>query len=704
MATLQQRNVDIFVEIGPQPILLGMGRQCFPDDLGLWLPSLRQGEADWQQMLSSLKALYLQGVNVDWAGFDRDYARCRVVLPTYPFQRERYWLRQNPSTDLFESWQDWFYKVIWQAQELEEVSTLEAGNWLIFTDQGGVGKQLANKLEAQGQSCTLIANDGSNLFQRVLSEQPPYQGIIYLWAADESQDRGKYDTAQFHCVNILHLLHAISKIGKSPRLWLVTRGTQAVEGSAVIGVEQAPLWGLGRTIMLEYPELQCVCIDLPAADQKMDEARALFNQLLSPDPENQVAFRQGRRYVARLVSEPIEHGQTAQIVQSNNSYLITGGLGGIGLQIAYKLVEQGARYLALTSRRGAVSEVAQKAVRELEQMGAKILVIKADVANQEDMARALDQTRAVAPLRGVIHAAGILDDGILLQQSDIRFERVMLPKIQGGWNLHILTQDDKLDFFVLFSSVASLFGSSGQGNYAAANAFLDALAHHRLGLGLPALSINWGPWAEVGMAARLGSKAEMNSEGMQFIDPKQGTALFAYLLNVQPTVQLAVMPLDLPKFQEYFYRSPLCSLLSTDQSAEIFDQQFVERLAALSVEDAWEELITEIGRVVTETLRLGSSQRPKQRLFELGMDSLMAIELRSRLQSLLGQPLPATVVFDYPSVEELAHYVKDEVLCFEKTQVNSMDNEVYSKEMDDLEKLSEDELEALLRQKIATFD
>ncbi len=713
MATLQQRNVDIFVEIGPQPILLGMGRQCFPDDNRLWLPSLRQVDDDWQQMLSSLKTLYLQGVDVDWFGFDRDYARSRVVLPTYPFQRERYWLRQTPSADLFEGKQDWLYKVIWQYQELDmpAISSEEAGSWLIFTDKDGVGEQLANKLKAQGQFCSLIANDGSNSLQHVLSEPLAYKGIIYLWAVDELQNSEKYETAQFHCVKILHLLHAMNKVGKSSHLWLVTRGSQAVEGyEAVLGVEQAPLWGLAQTIMLEYPELQCVCTDLPAVAHQMDEAQVLFNQILSNDNEDQVAFRQSKRYVARLVREPVNNVQaTQQIIQSNNSYLITGGLGGIGLQIAHHLVEQGAQYLTLTSRKGAVSPVAQKAVRELEQMGAKILVIKADVANPEDMAMALVQTRAVAPLRGVIHAAGIVDDGILLQQSEKRFERVMLPKIQGGWNLHILTQDDKLDFFVLFSSIASLFGSSGQGNYAAANAFLDALAHYRHGLGLPALSINWGPWAKVGMAARLGTKAEINNEGMNFINPKQGSAIFTDLLNVQPTVQITVMPVDLPKFQEHFSQSLLCSRLvpqkSTDQLVETFEKKFVERIATLSVEEAWECMITEIGQVVIETLRLGSSHNfdPKQRLFELGMDSLMAIELRSRLQSILGQPLSATVVFDYPSVDELARYVSEEILCLKNTQV-SMDNDIYLKEIDDLEKLSEDELEALLIEKIATFD
>ncbi len=161
------------------------------------------------------------------------------------------------------------------------------------------------------------------------------------------------------------------------------------------------------------------------------------------------------------------------------------------------MVAQGAKNLVLTGRRG-IAGTAQKTINQLEQAGAKVLVVTADVSNSEDVAQVLEGIKTnYPPLRGIFHAAGVLDDGVLMQQNWSRFAKVLAPKVQGAWNLHALTQDLPLDFFVCFSSVASLLGSPSQGNYAAANAFMDALVHYRRNLGLPGLSINWGPWAEV---------------------------------------------------------------------------------------------------------------------------------------------------------------------------------------------------------------
>lgn len=720
MSTLQDKNIDIFIEIGAQPVLLGMGRQCLPDHQGLWLPSLRQGQDDWQQMLNSLERLYLQGVDIDWLGFEQGYHRQRVVLPTYPFQRERYWSREMPLVDTSKNGEDWSYTVNWQPQVLNStVTSIEKNNhWLIISEHKNGAKSLMTTLEARGQTCTLIAPQASSLLQHNISEQlmiADYQNIIYLSAIEETQEIEKYDISQSHCSTVLALLHALNQVGKSSRLWLLTQGSQAIDKENLFSVEQAPLWGLARTIRLEYPELSCVCIDLEGQHHtegtQKNELLALSHQLLTPDDEDQIAFRDGKRYVARLATQSINKAQGISVVSADKSYLITGGLGGLGLLVARQLVEKGARYISLTSRQGIASPTTQKLIQELEQIGAKIAVIKADVAHQNDMVRALDQTRAMAPLGGVIHAAGVLDDGILLQQSPQRFAQVMLPKTKGSWHLHTLTQDDRLDFFILFSSVASMFGSSGQSNYAAANAFLDALAHYRQGLGLAALSINWGPWADIGMAAKLGLKAETNSEGMQLIDPQQGGEIFANLLQTQATAQLAIMPVNLAILQEHLGNSPICSALlptlttSTATVNKTPKTSFSEHLDKLSSEEASEILFEKIKEITTTLLHLAPTYElaPKQRLFELGMDSLMAIELRSRLQTLLQHTLPATIVFDYPSVEGLTDYIKDEILCFEEP----IDNEEQTPsliETDGLETLSDDELEALLMQKISTLN
>ena len=231
------------------------------------------------------------------------------------------------------------------------------------------------------------------------------------------------------------------------------------------------------------------------------------------------------------------------------SYLITGGLGALGLEVARWLVGQGAGRLVLSGRRGAERPEQQAAVSALRESGAEVLVVAADVSQREDAQRLLEQAEQPGfPLRGIIHAAGVLDDGMLRQQTWSRFQQVMAPKVAGAWNLHLLTRGRELDFFVCFSSAAALLGSPGQGNYAAANAFLDGLAQGPRA-GLPALSINWGPWEGIGMAARLDdrNRARLAEAGLENIDVPTGVRILAKLLNGEGP-QVAVLPVDWSRF------------------------------------------------------------------------------------------------------------------------------------------------------------
>ena len=265
---------------------------------------------------------------------------------------------------------------------------------------------------------------------------------------------------------------------------------------------QAALWGLGRVIALEHPDLSCVRIDLDPRGG-LDQATDLCGELVCDDrSEEEIAFRDGERLVLRLSRCETRHKSgSLDVARGEGSYLITGGLTGLGLATARWLVSQRARYLVLAGR-SAPSEEARLAIGEMERAGARVLVVQADVSRREDVDRLLGQIDGTGvPLRGVIHAAGTFDDGVLLEQRWERFEKVMAAKVAGAWNLHQATRGIPLDFFVAYSSGASLLGSTGQGNYAAANSFLDGLAGYRQSLGLPGLAINWGPWAEVGRSA-----------------------------------------------------------------------------------------------------------------------------------------------------------------------------------------------------------
>jgi len=270
----------------------------------------------------------------------------------------------------------------------------------------------------------------------------------------------------------------------------------------------------------------------------------------------------------------------------------------------------------------------------------------------------------------VIHSVGVLDDGALLQQNWARFATVLAPKLAGAWHLHQLTQagetGNTLDFFVLFSSAAALLGSRGQANHAAANAVLDAFAHYRQAHGLPALSINWGAWSEIGAAAERvrAQSQQMAAQGIGFIAPEQGLDAFAYLLQ-QRTTQVGVVPLNWAKslaattahspFYAEFAQTATTPLVHAITQPLRLRQQLVEAAGATRAQLLLDYLRTAAAQVLG--LRNPAQIDPRQGLLDLGLDSLMAVELRNQLARTLEQPLPSTLIFDYPTVEELQQFL-----------------------------------------------
>jgi len=397
----------------------------------------------------------------------------------------------------------------------------------------------------------------------------------------------------------------------------------------------------------------------------------------------------------------------------NSSYLITGGLGALGLKVAHWMVEQGAQHLVLTGRRG-TSAAVQQEISQLEQAGAQVLVVKADVSDQEDVIRLLSAVKnSMPPLRGIVHAAGVLDDGMLMGQTWERFSRVMAPKVAGAWNLHALTQELALDFFVCFSSVSALLGSPGQGNYAAANAFMDALAHHRRALGLPGVSINWGPWGNAGMAAA--SRREQSrwaAQGVKTISPEQGLQVLGEVLK-QDLTQVGVLPIDWAKFLGQFpgdHKFPfLEGFAATAQQTPSQISEFRQQLDGAPVNKRRPMLITHVRSQIAKVLALTSMEEvnPQQDFSDLGMDSLMAVELRNLLQTSLGCSVPASLAFNYPTVETLVDCLIQEVLSIESSDQADVELQSDNQEQviaeSDLEDLSDSEVEALLINKLESM-
>ncbi|MBD2773049.1 polyketide synthase [Iningainema tapete] len=627
-----------------------------------------------------------------------------------------------------ESWKNWLYEVEWLPQVLHQslsgndmpngVISAQVGvetkfkvgttkNWLIFADSQGIGQHLVVRLRSLGDNCTIILPaskyeqvaeqefrlDPANPehFQQVCEIVTSVHGVVHCWSLDAPPTHTGEDlevASKVSCGSALYLVQALAqKYSSPPRLWLVTQGAQAVGvASGVPGLAQSPLWGMGQVIALEHPELNCVLVDLDP--NATDAPRVILEEISSETLEDRVAFRAGRRYVARLArSQPevswlrpqslrqeiCEQGigdaaSHSVSFREDSSYLITGGLGDLGLLVARWMVERGARHLVLVGR-SAVKPAVRSQLEQLELFGAQVVVAQADVSDYKQVAGLLTSlTQSSPPLRGIIHAAGVLDDGVLQQLHWESFRQVMAPKVQGAWNLHLLTQNLPLDFLVLFSSCASLLGSAGQANYVAANAFLDALAFYRRSKGVPCTSINWGAWGEVGMAARNQQVIErLNHIGMGAIAPEQGLQVLEQLFLEQP-IRVGVVPLNWSQFrEEQWTASPFFTnftKVSEQPSKQSVTVKFRQKLEAVPVRERKDLLVAHVSSHVAQLLGWNPSNPLDFRrgFFEMGMDSLTSIELRNRLQTSLGSPLPSTLVFDYPTVEELVDYLAQEVL------------------------------------------
>ena len=723
IASLHEQECCAHIEIGPKPALLTMGQQCIPESKARWLPSLREGQSDWQQLLNSIGDLYVGGVTFDWDRFDANYSRRSVTLPTYPFQRKRYWfetkkkvnvgsLSESISTKELglarEGSETGLYELQWETKSRASLTLIkpgEVGSWLIFADQSNLGEEIAKLLVEQGECCNLIfpnnnkASNSESSSRQIIdpanpqdyiellrchsNNQYPLKGVIYLWPLDlnvTSLDAPLKETYLLGCGSVLNLIQAMAKVkgkGKNqPHLWLTTRGTQEVYDNVettVLNVQQSSLWGLGRVIGLELPELKCVRMDLDFQPSE-DEALVICTELLHSDKEDQIVWRnrQNQRYVARLryvqhsakedLPQQLLGTESCPQIKKQRSYLITGGLGTLGLRAAEWLIAQGARHLVLVGRSGS-SLQAKKAIAQIKKAGVHIETKKLDISDFKACNKLLNDFGSKFPaLGGLIHAAGVLEDGILMQQDWSQFETVMKPKILGAWNLHQLTTGQALDFFWCFSSISSVLGSPGQGNYAAANAFMDTLMHHRHQSGLSGLSINWGPWDQTSMVSDIGStgKIQMAARGIQLLALNQGEDLFNQLL-ITESAQVMVANIDWSLLRQnlpvQLQSLPMFLALDNSSLEEVNSSSY----SLLTV--GKDGLINYLRDTMAKVLGYEPlSVDVNSSLIELGIDSLMALSLRSNVIQNTGVEIPIDILVARPTnIKSIATFLLDEM-------------------------------------------
>ena len=712
---LAEDEHDVFIELSPNPILLRSVEQQLRHlgRPGTLLASMERGEDERSSLLRALGALYAAGLPVRWGALHPGGGR-RARLPSYPWQRERFWVdgggassgaaRARPERPSFEGW---LYDLDWvaapRADRGDEARQGPPCRWLILADRGGVGAALCRLLERRGDACVLVpppAPGERGQLDEALAG-PPVRGAIHLWGlddvpwADGSLSDLEASQAQ-SCGSVLLLLRALARgegAGKRA-LWIATRGAQPVGAApAPLALGQTAVWGLGRVAALEHPDLWGGMVDLEAEPRGADgerppverEAAWLLREILDPDGEDQIAYRGGERRGARLVGcgTPVLHAHPLTI-RPDAAYLITGGLGGVGLQLGRWLVALGARHLALVARRALPDRAGwadlppdsearawTSAILELEALGAAVHVFQADVADPARMAAVIGAlSESAPPIRGILHAAGITARELLVDSDLAALERVLRPKIAGAFLLHELTRGAELDFFVFFSSISSVLGTAGAGAYGAANAFLDTFAHHRRALGLPALSVDWG-WLGAGTMVTPEVASFFDKLGMGVVPPGPSLDALAYLLRAGAP-QKAVAAIDWSRFKPIFEARRRCLLLdrlgapaSQPAPSAAGGSAFLQQLAQTPPGDRRVRLQDLVQREVAAVLGFDPSTplEPTRGFFQMGMDSVMSVQLRNSLEAALGRSLPTTVAFEHPTVEALTGYLAAELFA-----------------------------------------
>jgi acyl transferase domain-containing protein/acyl carrier protein len=603
-------------------------------------------------------------------------------------------LRLRPVEQAADRPDEWFYGVEWQPVVGAPTTRSPAvARWVIVSDGRGYGDALAAALTADGAACVIVpANGDAATAAASFAESPLGEtiDIVYLRGLDapavDEVRVGELEAIERRaCGDLLTLVHTLSRSPRPARIHVVTNGAQRVgphdDGQTVT---QAPLWGLGRALAEELPDVFGSLIDLDPHASPDGAMGGLVREICGTGTDGEVALRGDTRFVARLVRR-VPPAASAMPIRSDATYLITGGLGNLGGEVARWLVGQGARRLILMGRtelppRAQWSECAPdgpvgqrvSVIRQLEALGAAVHVASVDVGDESRLRAYLDEFRAEGwpAIRGVVHTATVFTSSLLGDLGWDSFWEQLRPKLVGAWVLSELLED--LDHFVLFSSVDAVLPQPGLGAYIAANASLDALAGHRAARGQTALSVNWGFWSGTG-GGLLGDAwpravEQMEAQGLHGFRVDQGLDALGRMAHGDAT-QVVFVPIDWTAYDAARTASPLVSQLVADARTARDERGGIrpiaslpERLASAAAEDRPEIVEATLRRIVARTLTMPESQiDPTQPLGELGLDSLMGVELRNRLEAEFRLKLSATLAWNYPTVTDLGAHLLDKL-------------------------------------------
>lgn len=676
-----EEGVTIFVEFGPHPVLLYAVQQTAQSmhrEVATTACGSREA-TDQAAILMALGQMWAAGFPIDWERVAPQRGRI-VPMPHYPWQRRRHWATTADRPADREAGEDYsrsIYRLRWELSNIpkamEDRPAAKSTGWLIVAADQESASTLAAafNLERNGASVAPFQRLAPAL-EEFARQSVASRGIVVL--ADCGVDSGYLPIAVLQAV----LRTAWTSI---PRIWFVTRGAQAVTPNSTeqVSVDQAALWGASRVVAEEHPELWGGIADLDPDASLEAGASILAQHIVARDGEDQVAFRSHQRYVLRLVPYRDNHLQSLPFSwRPDAAYLITGGLGGIGLHVARALAAAGVRHLVILTRTPLPARenwtqfpletaVGQRvaAVQELEAAGVSLEIAALDVSDEVQLRTFLAHyCKAARPrIRGVIHAAVSVNNDLSSAMDRAAFDTVVGPKLRAAQLLDRHLPD--LDLFVLFSSIGGFLAYPGIANYAAANCGLDALAHNRRVKGLPALSIAWGPWEKTGLASGKAGEhllQEFARQGIQAISPQRGTALFAWLCN-RSDAAVAVLDVDWAAFRHAKGGRDLALLrqLSTVSQAATNERPELDRnldLVAIGPAERRKSLDGIVRNAVAAVLKIAPSRLDERKVLgDMGLGSLLAIELRNRLEADLRRPLPATLAWNYPTMEAIVGYL-----------------------------------------------
>ncbi|WP_455568560.1 type I polyketide synthase [Streptomyces netropsis] len=680
---LLDAGVTTWVELGPAGALTSMVAHCADTEHVATAAALRPGHDDVSTVLAALSTVHVNGHIVDWSPL---FPHTRTVdLPTYAFQHQHHWLDVRPLFTTSTSGQGdaWRYRIDWRRRVASGSGSL-SGRWLLLVPELNRPEPWTVGAEQMlsDYGCEVVrvqigaAEDRTALVAAVREAVAGRRidGVLSLLALDD-RPHPEEDAVSAGLVAVAHTVQVCEELGIGP-LWVATRHAVSADGAdGPAQASQAQIWGLGRVAALEKPQLWAGLIDLPAhADDRM---RGLVADVLSgPEAEDQLAVRESGVFVRRVVRTTAP--ATAEGWQPSGTVLVTGGTGGVGANIARRLVTQDIEQLVLVSRRGPEAPGAAALLEELAASGTPVTIEACDVTDAAAVRRLVEAVSADRPLSAVIHAAGTLDDCIIDALTPQRFAGALDVKVKGALNLHECVKDAHL---VLFSSLAGTTGTKGQGNYAAANAFLDALAEQRRAEGLSATSVAWGAWQGEGMVADEAVASRTRRYGLPLMSPEQAVEAL-WQVMAEPGAAHIVADIDWPRFAVDFTVSrPSRLIADLPEVRSLGDLGVAEQgtgmpaaLAGMTEAERGQALLDLVQELVTTVL--GHDSRapigPDSSFHNIGFDSLTAVELRNLLAVHIGVKLPATLVYDYPTLASLADHLREHLAFDDRDTVGGL--------------------------------